>query len=101
MEKHKQGLITTIRNNTDNTTDNRMTITRKQKWEPPPTLWAFQTTIKQHLTRENLDVAKKRKRSERNKISPNGRAKQRHKNQSYQSDKNQQNSKFKLCSDKD
>ena len=30
--KHR-GLITAIRNNTDNTMDNRMTITKKQKWE--------------------------------------------------------------------
>ena len=33
IEKHKRGLITAIRNDTDNTMDNRMTITRKQKWE--------------------------------------------------------------------
>ena len=33
IEKHEQGLITAIRNNTDNTIDNKMTITRKQKWE--------------------------------------------------------------------
>ena len=33
IEKHEGGLITTIRNDTDNTMDNRMTITRKQKWE--------------------------------------------------------------------
>ena len=32
IEKHG-GLITAIRNDTDNTMDNRMTITRKQKWE--------------------------------------------------------------------
>ena len=32
-EKHERGLITAIRNNTDNTIDNRMTKTRKQKWE--------------------------------------------------------------------
>ena len=32
IEKHKQGLITAIRNNTSNTIDKRMTITRKQKW---------------------------------------------------------------------
>ena len=32
-EKHEGGLITTIRNNTDNTIDNRMTKIRKQKWE--------------------------------------------------------------------
>ena len=33
IEKHERGLITTIRNNTDNTIDDRMTTTRKQKWE--------------------------------------------------------------------
>ena len=33
IEKHKGGLITAIRNDIDNTMDNRMTITRKQKWE--------------------------------------------------------------------
>ena len=32
-EKHGGGLITTIKNDTDNTVTNRMTITRKQKWE--------------------------------------------------------------------
>ena len=31
IENHKEGLITAIRNDTDNTMDNRMTITRKQK----------------------------------------------------------------------
>ena len=31
IEKHEQGLITAIRNNTDNTIDSRMIITRKQK----------------------------------------------------------------------
>ena len=33
IEKLKGGLITAIRNETDNTIDNRMTITWKQKWE--------------------------------------------------------------------
>ena len=33
IEKHEEGLITAIRNDTDNTMDNRMTITRKQKSE--------------------------------------------------------------------
>ena len=32
IEKHERGLITTIRNDTDNTIDERMTTTRKQKW---------------------------------------------------------------------
>ena len=33
IDKHEEGLITAITNDTDNTMDNRMTITRKQKWE--------------------------------------------------------------------
>ena len=33
IEKHEQGLITAIKNDTDNTIDERMTTTRKQKWE--------------------------------------------------------------------
>ena len=33
IEKHEGGLITTTRNDADNTIDNRMTKTRKQKWE--------------------------------------------------------------------
>ena len=33
IQKHDEGLITAIRNDIDNTGDNRMTITRKQKWE--------------------------------------------------------------------
>ena len=33
IEKHKRGLITAIRNDTENTIDDRMTTTNKQKWE--------------------------------------------------------------------
>ena len=33
IEEHERGLITTIRNDTDNTIDDRLTTTRKQKWE--------------------------------------------------------------------
>ena len=33
IEKQEQGLITTIRVDTDNTIKERMTTTRKQKWE--------------------------------------------------------------------
>ena len=33
IQKHEGGLITATRNDTDKTMDNRMTITRKQKWE--------------------------------------------------------------------
>ena len=33
IEKHERGLITAIRNDTDNTINDRMTTTWKQKWE--------------------------------------------------------------------
>ena len=33
IEKHEGGMITAIRNNTDNTIESRMTKTSKQKWE--------------------------------------------------------------------
>ena len=33
IEKHERGLITTIRNDTDNTINKRMATTTKQKWE--------------------------------------------------------------------
>ena len=41
IEKHERGLITAIRNNTDNAIDNRMTKTRKQKWKRKTTPWAL------------------------------------------------------------
>ena len=59
IEKHEGGLITTIKNDTDNTMDNWMTITRKQKWEENNANGVLKTN-KQHITRENLDVTKKR-----------------------------------------
>ena len=39
IEKHEQGLITAMRNDTDNTINERMTTTRKQKWKKNPTPW--------------------------------------------------------------
>ena len=41
IEKYEGWLITTIRNDTDNTMDNRMTITRKQKWEENNSMGVF------------------------------------------------------------
>ena len=52
---------------------------------------------KQHVKRQNLDMAEKRKFKERNRISPNSSTKQRHKNQSNQSE----NSKCSVCGDRD
>ena len=41
IEKHEGGLITAIRNETDSTIDNRMTINRKKKMGRTTTLWTF------------------------------------------------------------
>ena len=48
-------LITAIRNNSDNTSINRTDIAREQKWKENS------SSNKGNLTRENLDMAKKRK----------------------------------------
>ena len=45
-EEHEGGLITAIRNDTDNTVDNRMTITRKQKFEGKQLFGRFKRLIK-------------------------------------------------------
>ena len=49
IQKHDGGLITATLNDTDNTMDNRMTITRKQerkqKWERKPLYGRFKLLI--------------------------------------------------------
>ena len=61
IEKHGQGLITAIRNNTDNTIYNRMTITRKQKWEEKQLYQRFKRLINNISQDKNLDKAEKMK----------------------------------------
>ena len=48
-KKHDGGLITAIRNDTDNTMDNRMIITKKQKWEGKQLHGCFKRLIKNIL----------------------------------------------------
>ena len=45
IEKHERGLITTIRVDTDNTINERMTTTRKQKWEGKQLYGCFKRLI--------------------------------------------------------
>ena len=59
-EKHERGLITAIRNDMDNTTDDKMTTTRKQKWEKQ--LDGHFKRLINNISHENsLELAKKRK----------------------------------------
>ena len=97
IEKHGGGLITAIKNDTDN----RMTITRKQKWEGKQLYERFKWLIND-LTWPNLDMAKKRKLQERNWISPisssNNAVKTNHIKERI--DKTQIISKCRLCGDR-
>ena len=54
IEKHEERLITVIRNVSDNTIDNRMTmtITRKQKWEEKQLYGSFKLLIN-NISHEN------------------------------------------------
>ena len=45
IEKHERGLITAIRNDTDNTIDDRMTTSWKQKWEKKQLYGRFKRLI--------------------------------------------------------
>ena len=45
IEKHERRLITAIRNDTDNSIDDRMTTTRKQKWEKKQLYGCFRKLI--------------------------------------------------------
>ena len=45
MQKHEGGLNTAIRNDTENTMDNKMTITWKQKWEEKQLYGRFKRLI--------------------------------------------------------
>ena len=49
IEKHEGGLITAIGNDTDNTMDNRMTITKKQKWVEKQLYGCFKRLINKIL----------------------------------------------------
>ena len=61
IEKQEAGLIDAIRNNTNNTIANRMTIIKKQKWEGKQLYERFKQLINNISPEKNLDVAKKRK----------------------------------------
>ena len=103
IEKLEGGLITATRNYTDNTIDNRMTLTRKQLWEEKQLNGRFKRRInnsshlktwtwqrKRHFKRETetLQIAAQIKDIRTNQIVA-------------RIDKTQQNSKCRLCGDRD
>ena len=96
IEKHERGLITTIRNDTDNTIDERMTRTRKQKWEGKQLYGRFKRLINNISHQKTWTWLRKgnlKRETESLLIAAQDNA--------IRIDKTHQNSKCRLCGDRD
>ena len=78
-QKHEGGLITATRNDTDNTMDNKMTITRKQKWEGKQLYGRFKRLI--NNTSHDKTSTWPRKGNFKRETGSNSSKRQCHKNQ--------------------
>ena len=102
IEKHERGLITALRNDTDNTINERMITTRKQKWEgkqlygrfkhqvnniPHQKTWTWPRKGNLKRETESLLIAAQDNAIRTNHIKA-------------RIDKTQQNSKCRLCGDR-
>ena len=86
IEKHERGLITTIGNDTDNTIDDRITTTRKQKWEEKQIYGRFKRLINNFSHQNTWTWLRKGNLKREPESPPKSNSGQRHKNQSYQSE---------------
>ena len=101
--KHEGGLITAIRNSTDNTMDNTMTITKKQKWEGKQLCGRFKrliNNISHQKTRMWLRKGNFKRETEFLRIVAQNNAIRTNQIKA-RIDKTQQNSKCSLCGDRD
>ena len=103
IEKHERGLITAIRNSTDNTIDNRMTITRKQKWEENQLYGRFKRLINNISHDKTWKWLRKGnfKRETESLLMAAQNSTIRTSHIKARIDKTQQNSKCRPCSDRD
>ena len=85
IQKHEGGLITATKNETENMMNNRMTITRKQKWEGKQLSGRFKRLIN-NISHNKTCTWLRKGNFKRNRISPNSSTRQSHNNQSYQSE---------------
>ena len=102
IEKQERGLITTIRNYTDNTIDERVTTTRKQKWEGKQLYGRFKrliNIISHQKTGTWLRKGNFKRETESLLIAAQDNA-IRTNHIKARIDKTQQNSKCRLCSDR-
>ena len=103
IEKHEGGLITAIRNNTDNTIDNRMTKTRKQKWEEKQLHRCFKRLIN-HLSLDKTWTGLRKgnfKRETESLLMASQNSAIRTNHIEARIDNTQENSKCRLCGDRD
>ena len=103
IEKHERGLITDNRNKMDNTIDNRMTKTRKQKWEEKQLHERFKRLIN-NISHEKAWTWLRKGNSKRETesllmVAQNSAIRTNHIKAWI--DKTQQNSKCRLCGDRD
>ena len=103
IEKHERRLITAIRNNTDNTIDNRMPNNRKRKWEENHLHGRFKRLINNiSLDKTCTWLRKGNFRRETESLlmaAQNSTIRTNH--IKARIDKKQQNSKCRLCGDRD
>ena len=103
IEKHEGGLIIAVRNDTDNMMDNRMTLTRKQKWEEKQLYGRFKRPINNLSHEKTWTWLRKRnfKRETESLLIAAQNNAVRTNHIKSRIDKTQQNSKCRLCGDKD
>ena len=103
IEKHAGGLITAIRNSSDNTIDNRMTKTRKQKWEEEQLHGRFKRLINNISHEKTWTWLRKGnfKRETESLLMEAQNSAIRTTHIKARIDKTQQKSKCRLCDDRD
>ena len=102
IQKHDEGLITTIRNDNEKTMDNRLTITRKQKWEGKQLYGRFKrliNNISHQKTSTWLGKGNFKRETESLLIAAQNNAIRTNQIKA-RIDKTQQNSKCRLCGDR-
>ena len=103
IEKHERGLITAIRSDTDNTIDDRMTITRKEKWKGKQLNGCFKRLINDISHQKTWTWLRKgnlKRETESLLITAQINA-IRTNHIKARIDKSQQNRKCRLCGDRD
>ena len=103
IQKHERGLITATRNENENTMNNRMIITRKQKWEGKQLYGRFKrliNNISHDKTWTWLRKGNFKRETESLQIAAQDSA-IRINHIKARIDKTQQNSKCRLCGDRD